>query len=147
MLNIFLICLCATFGTCSAEKSEPYFLEGCPYTQLTGKVESSTLPGAPNYESINNGDFPSERWFIVPNEMSKRYLRDSGVFEKIPENYRPVLEDWKDRINSIQMSASGELEKEFVKRRNQELTLEGWLGSWDTHCYSLFFFEVDKIKN
>lgn len=58
-------------------------------------MEPSTLPGAPNYESINNGDFPSERWFIIPNEESKKYLRDSGVFETIPESYRPVLENWK----------------------------------------------------
>jgi len=147
MLNIFLFFLFAIFAQCAAEKSEPYFLEGCPYIQLTGKVESSTLPGAPNYESINNGDFPSERWFIVPNEASRKYLSDSGVFEKIPENYRPVLEEWKDHIDSIQVSASGELENEFAKRRNQELVLEGWLGSWDTHCYSLFFFEANKIKN
>lgn len=147
MLNIFLFFLLAIFETCNAEKTEPYFLEGCPYIQLTGKVESSTLPGAPNYESINNGDFPSERWFIISNEESKKCLRDSGVFETIPENYRPILEDWKDRINSIQLSASDEIEKEFAKRRNQELILEGWLGSWETHCYSLFFFEVNKIRN
>jgi hypothetical protein len=147
MLNIYLFLLFAILGPCGAEESEPCFLEGCPYVQLTGKVESSTLPGAPNYESIENGDCPSERWFLIPSETSKRYLVSSGVFEKIPENYRPVLEDWKERVGSIQVSASGVLEKEFAKRRNQELVLEGWLGSWDTHCYSLFFFEADKIKN
>lgn len=147
MLNLSLIFLFTIFGMSAAEKSEPYFLEGCPYIQLIGKIESSTLPGAPNYESIGNGDFPSERWFIIPNETSKKFLCDSGVFEKIPENYRPVLEDWKDQISSIQLSASGELENEFAKRRDRELVLEGWLGSWDTHCYSPFFFEVDKIKN
>lgn len=147
MLNIFMILLLLTFGAEASESSEPYFLEGCPYIRLTGKVESSTLPGAPNYESIDDGDFPSKRWFIVPNETSKRYLQESGVFEKIPENYRPVLEDWKDRVNSIQLSASGELEKEFEKQQDQDLVLEGWLGSWDTHCYSLFFFEVDRVIN
>lgn len=30
------------FGICYAEKIEPYFLENCPYIQLTGKVEHST---------------------------------------------------------------------------------------------------------
>ena len=146
MLKTFLIFCLAICNSYAAAQSEPYFLEGCPYIQLTGKIESSTLPGAPNYESINNGDCPSERWFLSPNEESKKYLRDSGIFEKIPVNHRPVLEDWKDRVNSIQLAADGEIEKEFANRRNQELTLEGWLGSWDTHCYSLFFFEVDKIN-
>ncbi len=79
--------------------------------------------------------------FITPQ------IRESGVFETIPENYRPILEDWKDRITFIQLSESGELEKEFVKRNDQEITLEGWLGSWETHYYFLFFFEANKIKN
>ncbi len=126
--------------------SVPYFLEGCPYIQLTGRLNHSILPGAPNYESVKDGDVPSERWFFYPNESSVKYLRESGVFETIPENYRPIIEDWKEYVKSIQLAASGDLEKEFDKKGNQEVILEGWLGSWPTHCYSVFFFEVVKIN-
>lgn len=129
------------------EAKEPYFLERCPLVKLTGKLYHSVMPGAPNYESVKDGDFPSERWFFEPNEQSKKYLREGGVFETIPEDFRPVVEDWKDNVDSIQLAASGELENQFEKRYNEELILEGWLGSWDTHCYSIFFFEVSKIAN
>jgi hypothetical protein len=129
------------------EAKEPYFLEGCPLIKLTGKLYHSIMPGAPNYESVQEGDFPSERWFFEPNEQSKKYLRESGVFETIPEDFRPVIENWKDSVDLIQLAASGELENQFETRCNEELILEGWLGSWDTHCYSVFFFEVSKIVN
>lgn len=128
-----------------ADAKEPYFLNGCPLIQLTGKVYHSTMPGAPNYEDLNNGDSPSERWFLEPDNQSKKFLRESGVFETIPEEFRPVIEDWKDHLDSIQLAASGELECQFEKRRGEEITLEGWLGTWPTHCYSIFFFEVSKM--
>jgi hypothetical protein len=135
------------FLTCLAEAKEPYFLEGCPLVQLSGQVTFSVMPGAPNYESVADGDFPSERWFLEPDDQSMKYLRESGIFEVIPEDFRPINEDWKDNVNSIQISASGELESEFKVRKNEKITLEGWLGSWPTHCYSIFFFEVCKIVN
>lgn len=133
------------FYCCLVEAAVPYFLEGCPYIQLKGKLDHSVLPGAPNYESIKEGDVPSERWFIYPNESSMEYLRESGVFETIPENYRPI-DDWKEHVHCIQLAASGKLENEFEKKGDQEVVLEGWLGSWPTHCYSVFFFEVVKIN-
>lgn len=128
-----------------AEAKEPYFLDGCPLIQLSGNLYHSIMPGAPNYEDVNNGDCPSERWFFEPNEQSKKYLRESGVFETIPDDFRPDAEDWKNNVGSIQLAASGELESQFEKRQSEELILEGWLGTWATHCYSLFFFEVSKI--
>lgn len=130
-----------------ADAKEPYFLERCPLIQLSGKLDHRIMPGAPNYESVKDGDFPSDRWFFEPDEQSKKYLRESGVFETIPEDFRPVVENWKDYVDSIQIAASGELESQFKKKDGKELTLEGWLGSWDTHCYSVFFFEVSKITN
>lgn len=147
MLKITLIGIFALFSYCSVEASRPYFLEGCPYIELHGKVEHSVLPGAPNYESIREGDVASERWFLIPSESSVKYLCQSGVFETIPDDYRPVINDWKDHVHSIQLAASGELQTIFEKRNEQEITLEGWLGSWPVHCYSIFFFEVAKIKN
>jgi hypothetical protein len=129
------------------DAKEPYFLERCPLILLTGKVEHCVMPGAPNYESVKDGDCPSERWFFEPNNQSKKYLRESGVFESIPGDFRPVIENWKDNVDSIQIAASGELESQFKKRPNEEFILEGWLGSWDTHCYSTFFFEVARIMN
>lgn len=127
------------------EAKEPYFLEGCPLVQLSGEVFYAIVPGAPNYEDVNNGDFPSERWFFKPNAQSKKYLRESGVFEAIPDDFRPDQEDWKNNVDSIQLAASSELESQFEKRHSEEIILEGWFGTWETHCYSLFFFEVTKI--
>lgn len=145
MLKVILLTLFVFLAEIHAK--DPYFLEGCPLIQLTGKLDHSILPGAPNYESISNGDCPSERWFFEPNEQSKKYLRESGVFETIPDGFRPVVEDWKDNVDSLQLAASGELESQFKKRPGEEFILEGWLGSWDTHCYSTFFFEVSRIVN
>lgn len=133
------------FYCCLVEAADPYFLDGCPYIQLTGKLDHSVLPGAPNYESIKDGDVPSERWFIYLNEASMTYLREGGVHETIPESDRPI-DDWKEHVHCIQLAASGELEKQFEKRTDQEVVLEGWIGSWPIHCYSVFFFEVDKIN-
>ena len=144
MLKLALLLILVSF---TADAIEPDLLDGCPLIQLTGKIHSSCMPGVPNYEDVNNGDYPSQRWFIKPNEQSQKYLRESGVFETIPDEFRPVIDDWKDNVNSIQLAASGELEDQFEKRHGEELILEGWLGAWPTHCYSIFFFEVSKIAN
>ena len=141
MLKVLFLTL--LLGTAEA-KEKPYFLEGCPVVQLSGNVHHCIMPGAPNYESVDEGDFPSERWFFEPNEDSRKYLQESGVFERIPDDFRPVIEDWRDRVTMIQLSASGELEEQFSKHKNVEIVLEGWLGSWDTYC-STFFFEVSRI--
>jgi len=71
------------------------------------------MPGAPNYESVKNGDFPSERWFFEPNEQSKKYLRESGVFETIPDDFRPVVENWNDHLRIVASCMDVDLESLF----------------------------------
>ncbi len=49
-----------------------------PYVALRGKLIRHTFPGAPNYESIENGDYPEARWVLEIPKTEVQHLIDSN---------------------------------------------------------------------
>jgi len=67
-----------------------------PFITLRGKLIRHTFPGVPNYESIEDGDYPETRWVLEILSTEIRRLID---LKYITENlYNPDEEGWVQLI-------------------------------------------------
>lgn len=141
------VCLTALAGvTLYAEPSPPSLLEGCPFTQIKGRLYHYIFPGPPNYESVEGGDRPDPRWVL---EIDKEtYLRLVQMIPLMEEFYQPYIPE-DEKVTSgdvIQLAQSNEIVQQFRKLENTEVSLEGYIGGWPTaHCHTRFFFEVKTV--
>ena len=107
-----------------------------PYVTLRGKLIHYTFPGVPNYESIEQGDYPETRWVLEISGTEVRRLIDLNY---ITENlYNPDEEGW------VQLIAveSEESPQPFL---NKQVVVQGYLGTLISHIHTPATLEAEKI--
>ena len=58
-----------------------------PFITLQGKLIRHTFPGVPNYESIEDGDYPETRWVLeIPKTEIRRLIDSKYVSENLYED-------------------------------------------------------------
>lgn len=132
-------------SNCSAQAIlKPEMMINCPLVKLKGKLLQHIFAGPPEYESIENGDRPETRWILEVDLGTIDFL--FSIADTIPENFRPILPDDKHGNDWIQLIPDAEFEQEFEGLKNNQVWLDGFLGSWPVHCHTLFMLEVTKVN-
>jgi hypothetical protein len=106
-----------------------------PFITLRGKLVRHTFPGVPNYESVEDGDYPETRWVleIAPTEIQK--LIDSNY---VTENlYNPSEEGW------VQLIAVGN-EESPRPFQNKQVAVRGYLGTLASHIHTPATIEANE---
>ena len=115
-----------------------------PYVALRGKLIRHTFPGAPNYENIENGDYPETRWVLEISKTEVQRLIDSNYITE--DLYHPDEEGW------VQVIA---IENEESPRPllNKQVVAQGYLGTLIyADCYYCGKFPnkvngIDRVNN
>lgn len=107
-----------------------------PYVTLRGKLIRHTFPGAPNYESIESGDYPETRWvLVIPEAEIKQLILSRYVTE---EMYGSCSEGW------VQLIAAGN-EESPNPLLNKQVIAQGYLGTLISHIHTLTTLEAKEI--
>jgi len=107
-----------------------------PFITLRGKLIRHTFPGVPNYESIEDGDYPETRWVLEILSTEIRRLID---LKYITENlYNPDEEGW------VQLIAVGN-EESPRSFQNKQIIVQGYLGTIISHIHTPATIEATEI--
>ena len=107
-----------------------------PFITLRGKLIRHTFPGVPNYESIEDGDYPETRWVLVISEAEiKQLITSRSVSE---EMYGSCQEGW---VQLIAISTE-ESPQPFL---NKQIVVKGYLGTLASHIHTLVTIEAKEI--
>jgi hypothetical protein len=110
---------------------------------LQGSLQLKLYPGPPNYESIENGDYPERCWMLQ---------MDSKSFDVA--SHTLVLEPALSMMDIMSVSNSSEVQlglethmREFCKSHiNQKVTIQGYLShAILAHHYAPFLMSVQSI--
>jgi hypothetical protein len=107
-----------------------------PYVSLRGKLIRHTFAGVPNYESIENGDYPETRWVLEIPQTEVRRLIDCNYLTK--ELYFPDEEGW------VQVIAA-QNEKDLQPLLNKQVVVQGYLGTLVSHIHTPAALEAKEI--
>lgn len=107
-----------------------------PYVALRGKLIRYTFPGVPNYESIENGDYPETRWVLEISQTEVKRLIDSNYLTK--DLYHPDEEGWVQIIPT----QNEESPQEFL---NKQVVVQGYLGTLISHIHTPATLEAKEI--
>lgn len=107
-----------------------------PYITLRGKLIRHTFPGVPNYENIEDGDYPETRWVLVIPEAEIMQLIASRYVTE--EMYGSCNEGW------VQVIAVGSEEspQPFI---NKQVVVKGYLGTLISHVHTLVTIEAKEL--
>jgi len=107
-----------------------------PFITLRGKLIRHTFPGVPNYESIEDGDYPETRWVLELPKVEIRRLIDSKYVSE--ELYEDSEEGW------VQLIPSGvELSPQLFL--NKQVVVKGYLGTLASHIHTPATIEAKEI--
>lgn len=107
-----------------------------PFITLRGKLIRHTFPGVPNYESIEDGDYPETRWvLVIPKAEIKQLITSRSVSE---EMYGSCQEGW------IQLIAA-DTEESPQSFLNKQIVVKGYLGTLASHIHTLVTIEAKEI--
>lgn len=107
-----------------------------PITSLRGKLTRHTFPGLPNYESIQDGDFPETRWVLeIPEEEIQKLVNSNYVPKDM---YQSSKEDW------VQVISPG-TEQTPKPLLNKKVVVTGYLGTLRTHRHTYITIEAQDI--
>lgn len=107
-----------------------------PFIILRGKLIRHTFPGVPNYESIEDGDYPETRWVLEMPKAEVRRLIDSKYVSE--DLYEDSEEGW------IQLIAIGTEESpQFFL--NKQVVVKGYLGTLASHIHTPVTIEAKKM--
>jgi hypothetical protein len=107
-----------------------------PFITLHGKLIRHTFPGVPNYESIEDGDYPETRWVLeIPSKEIARLIGLNYITENL---YTPYEEGW------IQLIAvdTEESPQSFI---NKQVIVKGYLGTLASHIHTPATIEAKEI--
>jgi hypothetical protein len=107
-----------------------------PFITLRGKLIRHTFPGVPNYESIEDGDYPETRWVLkIPKAEVRRLIDSKYVSEEL---YEDSEEGW------IQLIAVGteESPKPFL---NKHVVVKGYLETLASHIRTPATIEAKEM--
>lgn len=107
-----------------------------PFITLRGKLIRHTFPGVPNYESIEDGDYPETRWvLVIPEAEIKQLITSRSVSE---EMYGSCQEGW------VQLIAA-DTEESPQPFLNKQIVVKGYLGTLASHIHTLVTIEAKEI--
>lgn len=107
-----------------------------PFITLCAKLTRQTFPGTPNYESIEEGDTPEERWILeVPSSEIQRLIESNYLTEDL---YYP------DRSGKIQLIAVND-EDSPLPFLNKKVIVQGYLGTLISHIHTPATLEAKEI--
>jgi len=107
-----------------------------PFISLRGKLIRHTFPGVPNYESIEDGDYPEIRWVVEVTGAEIARLIGLNYFT---ENlYSPDQEGW------IQLIAPDNIES-LLPFLNKQVVVKGYLGTLISHIHTPVTIEAKEI--
>jgi hypothetical protein len=107
-----------------------------PIASLRGKLIQHTFPGPPNYESIQDGDFPETRWVL---EISEKEIQKLVTSNYVPKDmYQFSKEDW------VQVISPG-TEQTPKPLLNKKVVVTGCLGTLRTHRHTYITIEAKDI--
>lgn len=107
-----------------------------PYVALRGKLIRYTFPGVPNYESIENGDYPETRWVLEITKTEVQRLIDSNYLTQ--DLYYPNEEGW------VQVIAV-ENEESLQPFLNKQVVVHGYLGTLISHIHTPAALEAKEV--
>jgi hypothetical protein len=107
-----------------------------PFITLRGRLIRHTFPGVPNYESIEDGDYPETRWVLeigvaeIRQLIASRYVSD--------EMYGSCQKGWVQLI-------SNDTEQSPMPYLNKQIVVKGYLGSLPSHLHTQATIEAKEI--
>lgn len=109
-----------------------------PFITLRGKLIRHTFPGVPNYESIEDGDYPEIRWVLEIGAAEIRQLIASKYVSD--EMYASDREGW------VQLIPAG-TEQRPQHFLNKQVIVTGYLGTLASHIHTPATIEAKEIYN
>lgn len=107
-----------------------------PFITLRGKLIRHTFPGVPNYESIEDGDYPETRWVLEIEKAEIRQLLASRYVSN--EMYESYQEGW------VQLIPAG-TEQSPQHFLNKQVIVKGYLGTIASHIHTPATIEAKEI--
>ncbi len=107
-----------------------------PFITLRGKLIRHTFPGVPNYESIEDGDYPETRWVLEIGKTQIQQLIDSKYVTE--EMYGSCQEGW------VQLIPAG-TEQSPQNFLNKQVVVRGYLGTLASHIHTQTSIEAKEI--
>jgi hypothetical protein len=107
-----------------------------PFITVRGKLIRHTFPGVPNYESIEDGDYPETRWILEIGESQIQQLIDSRYVTE--EMYGSCQEGW------VQLIPAG-TEQSPQHFLNKQVIVSGYLGTLASHIHTQVSIEAKEI--
>ncbi len=111
----------------------------CPFVVLRGKIFQHTFPGVPNYESIEDGDYPETRWVLEIPKSEIQRIREAKI---LPEKYFSDT----DEIWWIQLIPP-KTESDPIPFVGKTIVAEGYLGMLCFHVHTPITIETERIYN
>lgn len=110
---------------------------------LKGSLQLKLYPGPPNYESIENGDYPEYCWMLQMDSKSFDIASKTPVLEPALSmtDIMSVL-NW----NEVQLGLETDMRKFCENHINQEVTLQGYLShAILAHHHAPFLMSVQSV--
>ena len=109
----------------------------CPFVALRGMISQYTFPGPPNFESIENGDWPETRWvFEIPKSEILRLKEEKMVSD---EYFSDTDETW-----CLQLIPP-EKESDPIPFVGKPVVVQGYLGTLCFHVHARITIESVRI--
>lgn len=119
--------------------------EGVPQllVNLKGSLELKLYPGPPNYESIENGDYPECCWMLQMDSKSFDIASKTPVLEPALSMIDIMsFSNW----NEVQLRFETEMRKFCESHVNQNVTLQGYLShAILAHHHAPFLMSVQSV--
>jgi hypothetical protein len=107
-----------------------------PFVTLQGKLIRHTFPGVPNYESIEDGDYPETRWVLeIPKTEIRRLIDSKYVSENL---YEDSGEGWVQLIPAYTEQSP----QSFL---NKQVVVKGYLGTLASHIHTPATIEAKEM--
>lgn len=107
-----------------------------PFIMLRGKLIRHTFPGVPNYEGIEDGDYPETRWVLeITGAEIQQLITSRYVSDKMYDSYQ---EGW------IQLIPTG-TEQSPQYFLNKQVIVKGYLGTLASHIHTPATIEAKEI--
>ncbi len=107
-----------------------------PFITLRGKLIRHTFPGVPNYESIEDGDYPETRWVLEIGKAEILQLLASRCVSN--EMYESYQEGW------VQLIPAG-IEQSPQHFLNKQVIVKGYLGTLASHIHTPATIEAKEM--
>lgn len=119
--------------------------EGSPQLLVTlkGNLQLKLYPGPPNYESIENGDYPEYCWMLQMDSESFDIASKTPVLEPaLSITDIMSISNWTE----IQLGLETDMRKFCESHINQEVTLQGYLShAILAHHHAPFLMSVQSV--